>query len=200
MKHDFTYENCIILLMGFAGVGKLTTAKELATYPNFKLVDNHTWINPVFGLINQDGVTQIPKATWKKVDKICDVVFETMCELSPNDFSFVITQGLIEGDDESKKFYRRIRGLVESRKCLFLPVRLECAEEAIVKRIQSAERRDKYKAIDPEWAAQLSRNNEVFQSGHPFEITIDNTDKSPGQVAKIIIDQLNKIKEAASCK
>jgi len=195
MKHDFIYENCIILLMGFAGVGKLTTAKELAKYPNFKLVDNHTWINPVFGLINQDGVTQIPEATWKKVDKICDVVFETMGELSPNDFSFVITQGMIEGDDESEKFYRRICELVESRKSLFLPVRLECAEEAIVKRIQSAERRDKYKAIDAEWAAQLSRNNKVFQSGHSFEITINNTDKSPDQVARIIIDHLKKLKK-----
>lgn len=36
------YNNCIVLLIGFAGFGKLTTAKEIAKYPNFRLVDNHT--------------------------------------------------------------------------------------------------------------------------------------------------------------
>ena len=50
-KHPQIYENCIVLIMGFAGTGKLTTAKVLAKYPNFRLVDNHTWNNPMFNLV-----------------------------------------------------------------------------------------------------------------------------------------------------
>ncbi len=64
--------------MGFAGVGKLTTAKELAKYPNFRLVDNHTWNNPIFNLVRQDGFTALPETVWEKSGKICDIVFEAI--------------------------------------------------------------------------------------------------------------------------
>lgn len=192
MEHQ-SYENCIVLLMGFSGVGKLTTAKELAKHPNFKLADNHTWINPVFGLINQDGLTPVPKAAWEKVGKICDVVFETMHELSPKNFSFVLTQEMIEGDEYPKIFYQRVCKLVEHRKSIFLPVRLECNEEEIVKRVKNAERRKHCKTIDSDRSAQLTRHSEVFHTNHPNEITINNTDKSPVQVVNTIIERINKI-------
>lgn len=67
MNSHSPYSNCIILLMGFAGVGKLTTAKELVKYPNFKLVDNHLWNNVIFRLIEQDGITPLPEKVWKKI-------------------------------------------------------------------------------------------------------------------------------------
>ncbi len=193
MKQNSNYENCIVLLMGFAGVGKLTTAKELVKHPNFKLADNHTWINPVFSLIQQDGLTPIPKAAWKKVGKIFDIVFETMQELSPSNFSFVLTGELIEGDEYPKIFYQRICQLAESRKSVFLPVRLECNEEAIVKRVKNIERRKHCKTIDADRSARLTRDSEVFHTNHRNEITIDNTDKSPEQVINIILKHLNKI-------
>ena len=45
------YKNCIVLLMGFAVSGKLTTATALAKYPNFRLVDNHTWHDLIFNIV-----------------------------------------------------------------------------------------------------------------------------------------------------
>ena len=96
MNNDRTYSNCIVLLMGFAGTGKLTIAKELAKYPNFRLVDNHTCINPIFNLITQEGVTPLSESAWRKAGKICDVIFETMLKLSPSHFSFVITQEMMK--------------------------------------------------------------------------------------------------------
>lgn len=116
-------KNCIVLLMGFAGVGKLTIAKELASHPNFRLVDNHTWNNPIFNLINQDGITPLPETVWIKTGKICDVIFETMRELSPHDFSFVITQEMILDDEYPTLFYERVSQLATDRKAMFLPVR-----------------------------------------------------------------------------
>lgn len=179
--------------MGFAGVGKLTTAKELIKYPNFKLVDNHLWNNVVFRLIEQDGMTPLPKAVWEKSGKICDIVFETMRELSPKHFSFVLTQEMIEGDEYPQLFYKRVLDLVEYRKSTFLPVRLECSESELIKRVQIPSRRDACKTIHTGRASKLAREHQVFHTKHSNEATIDNTDLQPSEAAKIILEKLNEI-------
>lgn len=191
-KVTMIYKNCIILLMGFAGSGKLTTAKELIKYLNFKLVDNHTWNNPIFNLINQDGMMPLPKTVWIKTRKICDVVFETMKELSPHDFSFVLTAEMIEGEDFAKSFYNQVCQLAIDRKALLLPVRLECEEVELTKRIREPNRRALFKTIDEQRASRLVQNHKVFYSKHPNEITIDDTKISAKEVARMIIDFLEK--------
>ncbi len=189
------YTNCIVLIMGFAGSGKLTTAKELIKFPNFKLVDNHTWNNPIFNLINQDGFTPLPNAVWQKAGKICDVIFETMKELSPPDFSFVITQEMIEGDEHPKQFYQRVRQLARDRRALLIPVRLECEEIELIIRVGEIKRRDHYKTIDTERALHLVRHCSVFHTHHPNELTINNTTKTAAEVAGMIIRHIEKIME-----
>jgi len=193
MKQDISYKNCIILLSGFAGTGKLTTAKELVKDPSFRLVDNHTIANPILGLIPLDGFTPIPDSAWEKVAKIRDTVFETMRELSPSHFSFVITQEMIEGDPYPKLFYNLVTQLVADRKSTFFPVRLECNEAELVKRVKSANRRELHKTIDSDRSIHQVRNEKVFYSHHPNELTINNSDKSPKQVAGIILEHLKKI-------
>lgn len=192
---EVTYENCIVLIMGFAGSGKLTTAKELSKYPNFRLVDNHTWNNPIFNLINQDGFTPLPDSVWKQAGKICDIIFETMHELSPPNFSFVITQEMIQGVEFPKSFYQRVCQLAEDRKAILLPVRLECDEAELTNRVQNPERRDSYKTIDAERALRLSRHHEVFHSNHPNEIIINNTNTAPAETAKLIINKIDLIQD-----
>lgn len=199
-KRADIYENCIVLLMGFAGSGKLTTAKELAKHPHFRLVDNHTWNNPIFNLIAQDGITSLPQAVWDKAGKICDAVFETMTELSPSHFSFVITQEMIQGDDYPILFYKRVCQLVDNRNAIFLPVRLECAEAELINRVQVPKRRDSFKTIDTERASFLSQNRKVFYTNHPNEITINNTDRQPREVARLIIGEISRIMQKHKSK
>lgn len=91
----------------------------------------------LFNLVNQDGITPLPEAVWEKSGKICDVVFETMKELSPQNFSFVITQEMIDGDDYPKVFYKRVYQLVSDRNATFVPVRLECDESELVDRVRN---------------------------------------------------------------
>jgi hypothetical protein len=50
MNHS-EYKNCIIHLIGFAGVGKLTIAREIVSKTNAKLVDNHLINNPILSII-----------------------------------------------------------------------------------------------------------------------------------------------------
>ncbi len=46
-----------VLLMGFPGVGKLTIANELSTLVSAKVIDNHWFNNPIFRLLDDDGIT-----------------------------------------------------------------------------------------------------------------------------------------------
>ncbi len=95
-------KNTIIYLIGFPGVGKLTTARILCQKTGAKLVDNHMINNPVFSIIGADGVTPIPEAAWIRVRQIRDVVFDTMVNVSPPEFSFVLTNVLIEKKSDKR--------------------------------------------------------------------------------------------------
>ena len=59
-------QNTIIYLIGFAGTGKYTIAKEICRLTNARLVDNHLINNPVFSLIRADGKTLLPESVWEK--------------------------------------------------------------------------------------------------------------------------------------
>ncbi len=193
MKKIKTYQNCLVLLMGFAGTGKLTIAKELAKHDNFKLIDNHSILNPVLNIVNQDGITPLPETVWINANKIWDVVFNTLTVLSPTYFSFVITQEMIEGDEFPKQFYHRINQLVAHRNSIFLPVRLLCTEQELIKRVKSTERQKLYKTIDADRASRLAIHHDVFHTHHANEITIDVTLKKPKDVVTLILNKLGNL-------
>jgi hypothetical protein len=62
--------NAIVCLMGPGGVGKLTIGRVVAERLGCRLVDNHYWLNPIFGLIEQDGVTPLPQIVWPLVEQV----------------------------------------------------------------------------------------------------------------------------------
>jgi len=53
-----------LFIVGPPGVGKYAVGQLIAEQLNCKLVDNHTWLNPIFSLVDQDGVTPLP-VSWK---------------------------------------------------------------------------------------------------------------------------------------
>ena len=71
-------ENAIIYLVGPPGVGKLTVGQALAQATGCKVIHNHYWLNPIFGLIHQDGVTPLPKGIWQLVEQVRGAVLETI--------------------------------------------------------------------------------------------------------------------------
>ncbi len=188
------YENCIVLLMGFAGTGKLTVAQALAKTADFRLVDNHTWCAPIFNLLQRNEVTPLPELAWQKAGEMCNILFSTIRELSPLYFSFIFTQEMIEGDEYPKIFYQKIVELAKYRRSTFLPIRLICEKNELIQRVQQPQRQDRYKTMDAKRASRQSKEQAVFYSHHPHEITIDNTHQSPEMVARIILEQLKKIK------
>ena len=57
-------DNIFLYLLGFAGTGKLTIARAFARSVGAEVVDNHWINNPIFGLIDADGVSPLPDAVW----------------------------------------------------------------------------------------------------------------------------------------
>src|SRR5579871_3953542 len=91
MSTDAPLKNLFIYLVGFGGTGKLTIARALAPLIGAKVVDNHWINNPIFGLIDPDGVTPLPHGVWVQVGKVHDAVMETMATLAKPGTNFIFT-------------------------------------------------------------------------------------------------------------
>jgi len=89
-------KNQFVYIVGPPGVGKYTVGSALVVHMSAKLVDNHYWLNPVFGLIRQDGMTPLPREVWVQVKQVRAVVLETIATLSPSEWNFVFTHAFVD--------------------------------------------------------------------------------------------------------
>lgn len=179
-------EGTIIYLLGFAGVGKYTVAKELNRLTGARVIDNHYILNPIFGLIEQDGLTPLPERVWEYCWQVHHAVFGTIRELSPRHWSFIFTNGLVEGDPESQGLYDNIADLARHRGSLLVPVRLLCDEAELIRRIVSPDRRLRMKEVSAEGARERLARQQVFQPKHPNTLTLDTTYLLPLESAQAI--------------
>ena len=187
-------ENTIIYILGFPGTGKLTIAKEICKQADIKLVDNHLTCNPVFALIHTDGKTPLPESVWNNVAEIRRVVFNTMVNLSPADWSFVLTNALNKNDPDDIPIFKATEEMAKARNACFVPVRLLCGKEENLRRVVSPERKLNMKHITPEGLERVRRDNDVFYSNHPNELTLDVTDLPAKKAAKLILKHAEKSK------
>src|SRR4029453_3989564 len=115
-------QNTIIVLIGFAGTGKFTIGRELCERTGAKLIDNHLINNPVFKVLNADGITPLPSGVWDKVKSVRAIVYDSIRELSPPDLSFVFTIELIESSPGDRQGFVDLEQLAAGRGSLFVPV------------------------------------------------------------------------------
>lgn len=184
--------NWIVYLVGAPGVGKLTVAKALARMAGCKVVDNHYWLNPIFGLIAQDGVTPLPKGIWPLANQVRSAVLETIAFHSPADWSFVFTHAAVADPAHREDDVAVCRDLAEVarlRGASMLAVRLGCGAEELARRVTSPARRELMKDGD----AQGARANAAlgpFDPGWPSTLEIDTTDLSAEETAARIMQHM----------
>ncbi len=184
--------NTIIYLIGFAGVGKFTIAKELAKLDEFRIVDNQLINNPVFNVVEaEEGA--FPLYVWRQIRKIREVVFETIKHYSPDDMNFIFTNELFEGQKGELPLYKQVEEIVKSRESQFFPVRLLVDKEQHRKRLTSPDRKEKLKVTDE---AHLDRIDgfEVLKPNHQNLINLDTTKLSALQSAEHILNKIKEIK------
>lgn len=183
------FENTIIYLVGFGGVGKYTIAKEIAKLADFRIVHNHLVNNPIFNIINiEEG--HIPLWAWQQVRQIRDVVFTTIEKYSSKEMNFIFTNELIDGSEGDLKLYKKILKLAETRKSKFIPVRLQISEDEHRKRIISPERKESFKVSDVEYVDRISVSN-ILKIDHENLINLDTTKLAATESAKYILNKIN---------
>ena len=180
-------KNTMIYLIGFPGIGKLSIAKEICRQADVKLVDNHLINNPVFSIIERDGVTSLPDEVWRKAHQIREVVFETMVELSPVDYNFVLTNVLTDGDWVDCAIYDFVEETADKRSAAFVPVRLHIELEENMRRIASPERKEHLKEMSVQAARENRAQKTIISIAHDNLLDLDVTDLSARDAAQKIL-------------
>ena len=193
-KSEAAIDNTFIILIGFAGTGKYTIGRELCERTGAKLVDNHLINNPIFRVVNADGVTPLPAAVWDKVKGIRRIVYDAIREISPPDLSFVFTLEMREGDPAAHQAFLDLQELAGARRSLLVPIRLICDVEELCRRVANPARAELLKAISPELARKKSAEHSVLNPRHENARTIDVTAKTPDQSVDAIIREVELIR------
>lgn len=187
------FSNIILYLIGFAGTGKYTIAQEIAKKADFKVVDNHLINNPILSVIQIDGKTPIDRNIWAEIKKIRSIVLDTIVNYSPAHFNFIFTNELVKDNPEDLYYYNTIKQVADARKSIFIPVRLICSGEELMRRVSSNERIKMFKSINAERALYQANTQEVFQPEHENTIVLDVSNLEPEQAAKVLLDKISQI-------
>jgi shikimate kinase len=177
-------DDCLMIvnLSGWPGVGKLTTARELAKLVNGKLLDNHTLLN-VGKALARDGSPEF----YALVRAVRAVAFDAILELPqtiPVIFTNVVARGGASGFLEEN--WRAILDLARRRKSDLYSVTLTCSAVENVRRIAGADRASLGKRQDPELLRELANTRVLYDDGAKYRLTVDNSDLSPMETASKI--------------
>ena len=187
-------DNTMVLLIGFAGTGKYTIGRELCERTGAKLIDNHLINNPIFRVVNADGVTPLPAGVWDRVNEVRAAVYKAIRELSPSDTGFVFTMQLLESKPEDHKAFRDLERLAAARQCRFIPIRMICGVEELCRRVAHPARAAMLKEISPELARKKFAEDSVLNVPHTNQRTLDVTKRTASGSVDAILDEIGSIK------
>jgi hypothetical protein len=193
-----SFENTMVLLIGFAGTGKYTIGRELCERTGAKLIDNHLINNPIFSVINIDGVTPLPAKVWDRVKEIRATVYRAILELSPAEMSFVFTMELRQSNPGDHGAFRDLAELAAERHSRFIPIRLICGVEELCRRVTDPARVAMLKEISPDLTRKKSLEEEVLNVPHPNLRTLDVTKRTASGSVDAILDEVGAIKSVSA--
>lgn len=182
-----------VLLIGFPGVGKLTIAKELSSLIPAKVIDNHWINNPILRILDGNGTSPLPRDIWEYTGQIRQTVLSAICDFSSRADSFIFTHAGVEGDERSVRTYSQFVDAASKCDATFVPVRLLCAEEELVRRVVQPTRKERLKSIDSETARSRGKALTVLNRPHQNAFTIDVTLHSPAESASFIKDHILRV-------
>ena len=177
--------NTLIYLIGFPGTGKRTIAAKIAEETGAVLLDNQLINRPIFTVIPR-GVPPAQRV-WDNIGRVWAAVLDTMTHDSPPEWSFVMTNVLLESDPDDRSWYGSVESAAVARKARFVPVRLHISVEENARRIISPERAQHLKIMDPEAPARLAAGPGILRVEHPNLLDLDVTGLTPQDAAARIL-------------
>ena len=187
----YDYQTCVVLLLGYPGVGKRTTGSRLADLLDGVLVDNQLINFPLLTLFKWDGKFPLPAEIWQRVKPIRAAVLGTIEDLAPATNGYVFTN-VLEDDDDGASEYGTLRALAGRRGSLFLSVMLGCDVDEQVRRIDAPDRIARLKGSDPEGYRWHRHQTTLFQPPPAEVIHLDSTETGPDENAQKIYEALGE--------
>jgi len=188
----------ILQLFGFPAAGKLTVAQEIARLvaergEDVLVLDNHHINNVLFPIVQiGDGVDLSPRLV-EHVLAVRDRVLAVVEELAPPQRSFIFTNVLIEDpEDIDRNALEEMARLAERTGRGFLAVRLTCDVEVLAARIGAPDRQARMKWLDADGVRRFARSATLLQVQC---LELDTTAAAPNEVARVIVGELNRLRE-----
>jgi chloramphenicol 3-O-phosphotransferase len=187
----------VVHLVGYPASGKLTVAKALveaaaARGQTFVRLDNHLTGDVILSVI-EPGLNPIPGVVWERVEDVREVMYGAIVELSPPDWSFVVTNVVRAGDHPIEiRTVTRVHQLAEERASRHLAVRVHCDREVLLERVSAADRFTRHKWTDPAGVARYMDDNDIIDLSAYDTVDLDTTSQTPEQSAAAILAHLDE--------
>lgn len=197
--------NTIILLTGIAGTGKKTIGQAISNInPAFKLLHHHDYLDPILKILDSNPPNSNPDSIWWSLDdkgwdalkKARKAAFDTIAYAAPKNSSFVITYELLNNNIYHQAIFDEIKEIATVRNALFIPVRLTCELNELIKRLTNPERKKYYKTQDTELIRKRFSTDSVLQSNLKNELTLDISKLNPEESAKKILVWAENIEDS----
>ena len=176
----------IIHINGWPGAGKYTVGRIVARYLGARLVPNHVLCGPGF-CVAEFG----DPVFFEVARKVRAVVYERIAE-APPDAGFVLTSVLIDGADDAARL-DAIEDIAARRQCPFLAVTLDCAVEANLQRLNTADRAARNSLTDVEMLRSLRETYELLPPRGAVPLVIDATTTTARESATTICDAAERL-------
>ena len=169
----------LVIIYGPPGVGKLSTAREVARLTGYKLFDNHVSIRCAESVF--DFGTE---PFWRIVGAVRDLVFE---EAAANGVSLIFT--FVYSHPQDLPGIERRCASFESHGGRVLLVRLTCDREELERRLPRPDRAEAGKLASVETFRDLLTRHDLFSPIPDREsLEVDNTTLAPEEVAAHIVN------------
>lgn len=177
----------LLFILGDAAVGKMTVGQELMKITDLRLFHNHMTIEPVIEIFGRyDG---------KTISEMRDVIFRNYA--ASENYGLIFTMMMAFDQSSDWEYLEYIKGIFELYGTEFYYVELIAPQEIRLKRNVSENRlKNKASKRDIEISNQRLINDDKnyrcvsYEGEITFDnyLRIDNSDKEPDEVAKLIKD------------
>jgi chloramphenicol 3-O-phosphotransferase len=188
----------VVHLVGYPASGKLTVAKALveaaaARGQTFVCLDNHLTGDVILSVVDP-SLDSIPGVVWERVEDVREVMYRAIVELSPPDWSFVVTNVVRDGDHPIEvRTVTRVHQLAQERDSRHLAVRVHCDRDVLLERVTAADRFTRHKWTDPVGVARYMDDNDIIDLSRYDTLELDTTHGSPTDSAAAILEHLDAL-------